>query len=141
DSETESRRCAGSSVSARPIGEEAMKDIDWDLVRLDYEARLLTLAAMETKFGVSKSAIIMHANAGGWLPRRKTVATRTSILSRVYRSLAGQTQRMEDAMEQGDDRYGMADLAAATQTLEKLIALNRAETARKRNPPESAVMQ
>jgi hypothetical protein len=118
-----------------------MVDVDWDLVRVDYEARLLTLAEMEVKHGVSKTAIILHARAGKWIPRRKTIAKRADILSRVYRILEELTQRMEESLAKGESRYGTRDLAAVTRTLEKLISLNKAETVRKNDPPESAAIK
>ncbi len=114
---------------------------DWAAVKVDYEARELTLAEIELKHGVTKAQIGTQKRLGGWVPRRDTVATRQEIMTRVYRILDKQTRKMEAALDKGEDVYGMNDLASVTRTLEKLIALNKAETRRKNNPPESAVMK
>ena len=118
-----------------------MTEDDSAAVKADYEARVLTLAEIEVKHGVTKATINARKRAEKWVPRREQRATRADILSRVYRILDRQTERMEQAMEKGEQTFEMSDLASVTRTLEKLIALNKAETRRKSNPPESAVMK
>lgn len=118
-----------------------MGGVDWAAVRADYEARIINVAQIAENRGTTKYEINKRRIAEGWKPRRDTVATRQQIMTRVYRILDGQTRRMEVAMDKGDDVYGMSDLASVTRTLEKLIALNKAETHRKNNPPESALMK
>lgn len=118
-----------------------MAEIDWAAVKADYEARELTLVQLEAKYGITKHEINNHRRNEGWTPRRDTVATRQEIMTRVYRILDKQTRKMEAAIDKDSTVYGMSDLASVTRTLEKLIALNKAETRRKNNPPESAVMK
>jgi primosomal protein N' len=130
------RRAGGAGC-----GTTVMTEIDWGMVRVDYEAGEETLVQLEQKYGTTKFQINKHKEDEGWLPRCRTVATRRAILSRVYRILDGQTRKMEAAMDRGEEVYGMSDLANVTRTLEKLIALNKAEERRKHNPPESAVMK
>jgi hypothetical protein len=118
-----------------------MVEIDWVAVRADYEARVLTVPQIAVKYGTTEYEINKHRLSEGWRPRHDTVASRQQIITRVYRILDRQTRKMEVAMEKGDDVYSMNDLANVTRTLEKLIALNKAETRRKNNPPESAVLK
>jgi hypothetical protein len=119
----------------------AMTEVDWAAVRIDYEGRALTLVQIEAKYGVTRHEINKHRRDEGWTPRRDTVATRQEIMARVYRILDKQTRKMEAALDKEASVYGMNDLASVTRTLEKLIALNKSETRRKNNPPESAVMK
>ena len=118
-----------------------MDGIDWAAVRADYEGGNETLAELEIKYGTTKHWINKHRNEEGWRPRNPRRATRDDILGRVYRILDWHTKRMEQALEKGEDTYGMSELASVTQTLEKLIALNKAERQRTSRPPESAVMK
>lgn len=118
-----------------------MAEVDWALVRADYEGSDETIVQLAQKYGVTKDRINTRKRLDHWIPRSKGVATRRDILGRVYRILDGQTRKMEAAMEKGEDAYGMSDLANVTRTLEKLISLNRVEDRRKRNPPESAVIK
>jgi hypothetical protein len=122
-------------------GERAMNEIDWAAVRIDYEAGDETLAELELKYGTTKHEINKHKIAEGWRPRNPRRAARDDILGRVYRILDWHTKRMEQALEKGEDTYGMSELASVTRTLEKLIALNKAERRRTHNPPESAVIK
>ena len=118
-----------------------MVEIDWAAVRADYEARKMTILALTVKYGASRHAINDRRIAERWKPRRLSVTTREDILARVYRILDRQTMKMEQAMENGEQAYGMSDLASVTRTLEKLISLNKAERKRTRNPPESDLMK
>ena len=116
-------------------------EIDWDLVRADYEGGDETVLEIAQKYGTTTARINVRKHRDGWIARNRGRSTRRDILARVYRILDGQTRKMEMAMDDGKETYGMSDLANVTRTLEKLIVLNRTEDKRKRNPPESAVMK
>jgi hypothetical protein len=118
-----------------------MTEVDWALVRADYERRDFTLAQIEANYGITRHDINKRRQVEGWTPRRDTVATRQQIMTRVYRILDRQTRKMDAALEKGSDMYSMNDLASVTRTLEKLISLSKAETRRKNNPPESPLME
>jgi hypothetical protein len=118
-----------------------MTEVDWTLVRADYENTKLTILVLAEKYGVDRHAINDRRLLERWRPRRQSAAARETILARVYRILDRQTEKMEQAMEKGEETYGMSDLASVTRTLEKLISLNKAERQRTRNPPESDLMK
>ena len=92
-----------------------------DAVRIDYEADILTLAEMSTKFSISATTIDNWKRRYGWKPRQPRAIDMTDLTSRMMEVLSAQIAELEGAMKTGLDEVMM--LSKLARTLDKVLLL------------------
>jgi hypothetical protein len=101
--------------------------VDWEAVRIDYEAKVLPVRQVAEQHGVAQWAMLHKAKAEGWKPRSVSRSVdRAGIIARMFRLLERQIIQLERDMDKTGEKE-VAVLGKLASTLEKLIEIDRAE--------------
>lgn len=104
---------------------------DWAAIRRDYEANAVILETVAARHKVSVWSIQYRARRDGWTPRLRVPSTdRTRLIGRMMAVLERQIAKLEREAEMKDPaEKEVALLSTMTRTLDKLIALDKANKA------------
>ncbi|WP_127145649.1 hypothetical protein [Pelagibacterium montanilacus] len=109
--------------------------VDWAAVRRAYEDTPEPTRAIAERYGITLDALAKARRAGQWMPRRagRQTASRVQLIARLMRLLDRQVSQIEEKM--GADGDGTLPdvrlLETLTRTMDRLIALDEAERARR----------
>lgn len=103
--------------------------VDWEAVRIDYEARELTNADICVRFGITEPQLRYQREKSGWVSRRARTVHRADLINRMLRIFEKQLSRLEKPMAESADKE-INLLSTASKTLEKLIEIQDSEQPR-----------
>ncbi|MDB5474047.1 MAG: hypothetical protein JWP99_1350 [Devosia sp.] len=109
--------------------EAQRRPVDWEAVRIDYEARELTNADICTRFGITEPQLRYQREKHGWVSRRARTVHRADLINRMLRIFEKQLGRLEKPMPESADKE-INLLSTASKTLEKLIEIQDSEQPR-----------
>lgn len=101
---------------------------DWAAIKLDYEYGAITQGAICDKHGITRGMLTRRARRDLWTLRfATTIPDRATIIRRLFHLLEKQTIQLEEHMTTTGEKE-VAVLGKLASTLEKLIAIDNAET-------------
>lgn len=104
--------------------------VDWAAVRADYESGEGTVAGISARHGITPSALNWRVRRQLWTPRyRGKGLSRPQIIDRMFRLLERQIIQLEQDMKETGEKE-VAVLGKLATTLEKLIEIDKAESAK-----------
>lgn len=114
-------------------------DIAWAPIRIDYEARGLTLNAVSEKHGVPLDRLQDHARKAKWQRDDSDVTDRRILINQLLALLERQIKQVNDEMKTTGEKE-VAVLNKLATSLEKLIAMDKAEASQKAGGTETREM-
>lgn len=107
-------------------------DPDWAQIRADYEARIIPLTDLWKRHDIGRTELENRIRQENWPRRTKPrSASRSALISRLYRLLERQIAQLEINMDIPGDKE-VTVLGNLTRNLEKLVELDLKEKGRKR---------
>lgn len=110
---------------ARTRGQARLKKI-----RADYEGRALTLNAISRRYEMSLPQLLEHARAQQWQRPDSDLADRRILINQLLGLLERQIEQLDMTVATTGDK-DVAVLNKLAASLEKLIAMNKAEASGK----------
>jgi hypothetical protein len=102
--------------------------VDWDAIKVEYEAKIDTLTVIAAKYHTSRSAISARARRDKWKPRSPKRVDRADLIERMLRLIENETEALEGQMTNKQSTGNeAATLNRLANTLDKLISLQAAE--------------
>lgn len=105
-----------------------ISDVDWDMVRTEYEVGIEPVRVIAERHGVTRSAVNNRRGRHGWRPRRLGQTNTASMVRRMYVLADRQLVMLED-LKQPADEAGVRLLSQLARTIEKLKELEIQESA------------
>lgn len=115
-------------------------EVDWVVVRRDYEAGILTRNAVAIKYDLPWAAVQMRAQTHKWERPYSDITDRRILIFKLLALLERQIDQVDEQMRTG----AVGEVKVLTnmvRDLDKLIAIERAEAGEQERDVQSKEMQ
>lgn len=115
-------------------------DLFWAPIRVDFEGRGMTRNGICEKYGISMDLLLGHANASKWQRDQPELLDRRILINQLLALLERQIKQVNEAMTSTGEKE-VAVLTKLAASLEKLIAMDKAEAGHKGEETETREMR
>ncbi len=109
-----------------------------EAVREDYEGRVISVSDVAIKHGITLRTLQRLVREEGWRPRSPKTYDRNDMIMRMFGLLESQIRKLEKTVSTESPTDQVALLSRMVNTLDRLIAIKDAETAKHRPPQRSS---